>query len=102
MQKTWQPKEYPKEVSKLEKFLKFDNLCLKFDAFWDDRDTPSGDIHNLIIYYYLCDDTIQIMEVFKHKRPTVFYKRLKLPKVYKEKHKFWTNDKQIHLFSSIL
>lgn len=67
--------------NKLEKFLKFDKRCLKFDAYWDDRDSPSGDIHDLVVLYYLSDDTIQINEVFKHGRPTVLYKRLKLPKV---------------------
>lgn len=75
------PSQASKEISKLERFLKFDNSCLKFDAYWDDRDSLSGDMHNLIVYYYLYDDTIQITEVFKHKRPVVFYKRLKLPKV---------------------
>lgn len=76
------PKELPtKKDSKLEKFLKFDNCCLKFTAFWDDRDSLSGDIHDLNVYYYLSDDTIQITEIPKHGRPVIFYKRLKLPKV---------------------
>lgn len=75
------PKKTQSDDNKLEKFLKFDNCCLRFDAYWDDRDSPSGDIHNLIVYYYLADDTIQITEISKRDRPTILYKRLKLPKV---------------------
>lgn len=74
-------KKSQSEENKLEKFLKFDNCCLRFDAYWDDRGSLSGDIHNLIVYYYLADDTIQITEVSKHARQTIFYRRLKLPKV---------------------
>lgn len=75
------PTKPEKVDSKLEKFLKFDNCCLKFDAYWDDRNSLSGDIHDLIVLYYLSDDTIQINEVPKRGKPTVLYKRLKLPKV---------------------
>lgn len=75
------PKKLQSDAKKLEKFLKFDNCCLRFDAYWDDRGSLSGDIHNLIVYYYLADDTIQITEISKQGRPTILYKRLKLPKV---------------------
>lgn len=75
------PKLVPREENKLEKFLKFGNCCLKFDAYWDDRDSPSGDIHNLTVYYFLADDTIQISETLDNGKSTVLYKRLKLPKV---------------------
>lgn len=86
MQESWQKMEKPKPgldkvENKLEKFLKFDNSCLKFDAYWDDRDSLSGDIHNLIVLYYLSDDTIQINEISKNRKPTVLYKRMELPKV---------------------
>lgn len=82
----------PKEENRLEKFLKFDNCCLKFDAYWDDRDSQSGDIHYLVVYYYLSDDTIQINEVPKNGKPVTLYRRLKLPKVgrsHDESH--WIN-----------
>lgn len=70
-----------KNENKLEKYLKFDNCCLKFDAYWDDRSSPLGDIHNLIVYYYLSDDTFQINEISRHGKISTLYKRLKLPKV---------------------
>lgn len=76
------PSKAEKNERKLKKKLKSDNnCCLKFDAYWDDRDSVSGDIHILIVYYYLSDDTIQINEISRHGKPTILYKRLKLPKV---------------------
>lgn len=71
-----------KEENRLEKFLKFDNCSLKFGAYWDDRDSQSGDIHYLNVHYYLSDDTIQINEMLNGKLVTL-YRRLKLPKVSK-------------------
>lgn len=75
----------PKEENKLEKFLKFDNCSLKFDAYWDDRESQSGDIHYLNLYYYLSDDTIQITEMIKNEKPVTLYRRLKLPKVINQR-----------------
>lgn len=69
------------EVSKHEKFLSYENMRLKFDASWDDRHSPFGEIHKLNVFFYLSDNTIQIIEYPKNERPFVFYKRLKLPKV---------------------
>lgn len=74
------PKQ-PKEENRLEKFLKFDKCSLKFDAYWDDRESQSGDIHYLTVYYYLSDDTIQITETLPNGKPVTLYRRLKLPKV---------------------
>lgn len=68
----------PKEVyNKMEKFLRFDTKVLKFDAIWDDRSTISGDLHELIVYYYLADDTIQINAL---NAPKKFLRRQRLPK----------------------
>lgn len=67
------------DTDKLEKFLKYDNKRLRFDAYWDDRCSVSGEFHDLVVYYYLCDDTFQICEVSPHK--SALFRRLKLPKV---------------------
>lgn len=80
-QKQEEPNQFPKEVTKLEKFLFYDNLQLKFDAYWDDRKSPFGEMHRLVVNYFLSDDTIQIIEFRKGEKPVTFYKRLKLPKV---------------------
>lgn len=78
---TSKPKKPQADEKKLEKFLQYDKCCLKFDAYWDDRNSLCGDIHKLIVYYYLADDTIQINEIKKNEKPKILYKRLKLPKV---------------------
>lgn len=66
---------------KLGKFLKFGTSCLKFKAYWDDRQSIGGDIRDLILYFYLCDDTIQINEINDEGKSSTMYKRQKLPKV---------------------
>lgn len=81
IQQSNQPVERPKEVTKHHHFLNYDKLRLKFDGYWDDRDSPFGEIHKLTVCYYLSDDTIQIIEHPKNERSSQFYKRLKLPKV---------------------
>lgn len=68
------------DSDKLERYLKYDNDRLKFDAYWDDRCSVSGEFHDLVVYYYLSDDTFQICEVSPN-RSTLLYRRLKLPKV---------------------
>lgn len=86
------PKIKEEDANKLKKFLEFDNACLKFDAYWDDRNSLNGDIRELIVYYYLCDDTIQINEKFKENcgrdKATTLIKRQKLPKVMKINYEF--------------
>lgn len=67
--------------NKLGKFLKFGTSCLKFTAYWDDRQSVGGDIRDLILYFYLCDDTIQINEINDRGKSSIMYKRQKLPKV---------------------
>lgn len=82
MDEAAQPKRpsAPKEVySQMEKFLQFDSKVLKFNAVWDDRSTPFGDLHEMILYYYLADDTIQINTLTAPKK---FLRRQRLPKHY--------------------
>lgn len=69
------------DKNKLGKFLKFGTSCLKFKAYWDDRQSIGGDIRDLILHFYLCDDTIQINEIDDQGKSSILYKRRKLPKV---------------------
>lgn len=79
-----QLEECPDETCKHQHFRHDDYARLKFDAYWDDRSSPYGEIHKLTVFYYLCDNTIQIVEKPEHGRPFMFYKRLKLPKVIRK------------------
>ena len=57
--KTWHDSE------KMDRFIKYNGLSLKFAAFWDDTERPHGQMVDLTIVYYLEDDTMQIIEVEK-------------------------------------
>lgn len=45
----------------LRQFLDHDRKVLKFMGVWDDRDAVFGDKHYYIVYYFLADDSIQIV-----------------------------------------
>lgn len=72
-------------VANYEKYPNLENYSLKFNAYWDDRESRCGDLHDLVLYYFLSDGTIQINEIpqstGKPAKPVVLYKRLRLPKV---------------------
>ncbi|XP_067460234.1 EF-hand domain-containing family member C2 [Thunnus thynnus] len=68
----------------LKQFLDHDRKVLRFFCFWDDTETVFGDLRELIMHYFLADDTIEIHEVISPNsgRDTVpkFLRRSKLPK----------------------
>lgn len=66
--------------NKLEKFLAIDQQALRFEAYWDDRSSLHGDVWDLVVTYFLFDDTIQINNA-ANDGPSVFLKRQRLPKV---------------------
>eukprot|EP00002_Diphylleia_rotans_P008038 TRINITY_DN1772_c0_g1_i1.p1 TRINITY_DN1772_c0_g1~~TRINITY_DN1772_c0_g1_i1.p1 ORF type:complete len:566 (-),score=119.53 TRINITY_DN1772_c0_g1_i1:135-1832(-) len=66
----------------LRKFLANDRKVLRFFGVWDDRASMYGEIHRLVMRYFLVDDTIEIREV---KSPNsgiepFILKRTKLPR----------------------
>nr|XP_014347123.1 PREDICTED: EF-hand domain-containing family member C2 isoform X2 [Latimeria chalumnae] len=68
----------------LKQFLNHDPEVLRFYCFWDDTASMFGDPRELILHYFLSDDTIEIREVIgpnagKDAVP-VFLHRNKLPK----------------------
>lgn len=71
---------------KYRQFLKHHRQVLKFDAYWDDRNSEFGDLRHLVVHYYLADDTVEIKETFpvNSGRPEggsgIFLKRMRLPK----------------------
>jgi hypothetical protein len=79
--------------TKLKQFLENDKKVLKFYGVWDDSKSKYGSEHEMIIYYFLADDTI---EVCKKCAPgyspsftstghsgglTIFLRRQKVPKI---------------------
>ncbi len=90
-------------------FLKCGQEALCFEAAWDDRERLYGDVQYFRLFYYLADDTIEILPV--HKKNDGRYpfpkllKRMKLPKSdnlpYKEESAVYFNWKELTIGVSI-
>lgn len=69
----------------LKQFLDHDRHVLRFYCYWDDREQLYGDAREMVLHYFLSDDTMEIKEVnFRNSgRDAVpmFIRRTKLPKV---------------------
>ncbi|XP_075960506.1 EF-hand domain-containing family member C2 [Anarhichas minor] len=68
----------------LKQFLEHDHKVLRFNCLWDETENMLGDPRELILHYYLGDDTVEILEIIPSNsgRDTVpkFLRRGKLPK----------------------
>ncbi|XP_076099003.1 EF-hand domain-containing family member C2-like isoform X1 [Mytilus galloprovincialis] len=68
----------------LKQFLDHDRQVLRFFCYWDDTDSMFGDPREMILHYFLADDTIEIREVISpnsgRDAAPMFLKRGKLPK----------------------
>lgn len=80
-----QPRKPSVHIDTLGQFLENDRKVLRFYAYWDDRESMFGDLRNLIVYYFLADDTIQVNEIYPvnsgRDAPAKMLARQKLPKV---------------------
>ena len=54
-----------KKPDTLRKFLMYDDKTLNIHAAWDDSKSLYGEKRYFTITYYLCDDTIEIRELYK-------------------------------------
>nr|XP_012421704.1 PREDICTED: EF-hand domain-containing family member C2 [Odobenus rosmarus divergens] len=68
----------------LKQFLEYDRKVLRFFCLWDDSASVFGDRRELILHYFLSDDTIEVKEVMPHNSGrdamSLFLQRRKLPK----------------------
>ncbi|XP_045651706.1 EF-hand domain-containing family member C2, partial [Ursus americanus] len=68
----------------LKQFLEYDRKVLRFFCLWDDSASVFGDRRELILHYFLSDDTIEVKEVIPHNSGrdamSLFLQRRKLPK----------------------
>ena len=69
----------------LKRFLQFDGKVLRFYCLWDDSHSLFGDRRELVLHYFLSDDTIEIRELLSLNSgwdaTSSFLRRSKLPKV---------------------
>ncbi|GJQ82716.1 hypothetical protein Trydic_g19726 [Trypoxylus dichotomus] len=79
-------KKPSKTIDTLGQFLANDRKVLRFYGYWDDRQSEHGVLHDLEIYYYLADDTIEIKDIVPPNAGRdsgfMFMKRAQLPKTF--------------------
>ncbi|NXD79381.1 EFHC2 protein, partial [Halcyon senegalensis] len=71
-------------IDTLKQFLEHDGHVLRFFCVWDDPESMFRDPRELVLHYYLSDDTIDIKEIIPvnsgRDRVPLFLRRDKLPK----------------------
>eukprot|EP01135_Chromosphaera_perkinsii_P012113 Nk52_evm51s2579 gene=Nk52_evmTU51s2579 len=77
------PRRPYERTDTLAQFLENDRKVLRFFCCWDDTDSVFGDRRDMVLHYFLADDTIEIREIIPHNSgrdcaPT-FLKRDRLP-----------------------
>ncbi|XP_033360421.1 EF-hand domain-containing family member C2-like isoform X1 [Bombus vosnesenskii] len=82
------PKKPKQKVDTRGDFLKYDKQVLRFYGYWDDTDNLYGVVHDLEIYYYLADNTIEIKENLPSNSGrdsgSMFLRRMQVPKIFSE------------------
>ncbi|XP_076482302.1 EF-hand domain-containing family member C2 isoform X2 [Bombus vancouverensis nearcticus] len=82
------PKKPKQKVDTRGDFLKYDKQVLRFYGYWDDTDNLYGVVHDLEIYYYLADNTIEIKENLPSNSGrdsgSTFLRRMQVPKIFSE------------------
>jgi Ca2+-binding EF-hand superfamily protein len=85
LEESMQPLRPYEKRDTLKQFLDHDRHVLRFYCVWDDRESNSfGDLRQMVLHYYLADDTVEVREVFpansgRDAVPT-FLRRGRLPK----------------------
>ena len=77
-----------KKMDTLGQFLHYDGKVLRFWGFWDDRPVQHGDLRDIVLLYYLADDTIEVKETVpqnagRYRTPSLV-RRDRLPKVRRD------------------
>lgn len=87
LKKSMQPLRPYERHDTLKQFLDHDRKVLRFYCFWDDSQSIYVDLRELILHYFLVDDTIEIREVIPpnsgRDKVNKFLRRCRLPKVGK-------------------
>jgi len=84
LDESMQPLRPYEKKDTLKQFLDHDRHVLRFFCFWDDSDAMFGDPRELVLHYFLADDTIEIREIIRpnsgRDATPMFLKRDRLPK----------------------
>nr|KAG5693048.1 hypothetical protein BaRGS_028808 [Batillaria attramentaria] len=84
MDESMQPLRPYEKYDTLKQFLDHDRHVLRFFCYWDDTENMFGDPRQMVLHYFLADDTIEIREVIPpnsgRDAVPVFVRRGRLPK----------------------
>ena len=84
MDESMQPLRPYEKYDTLKQFLDHDRHVLRFYCYWDDTDSMFGDPREMVLHYFLADDTIEIREMIPSNAgrdaTPMFLRRAKLPK----------------------
>ncbi|XP_064615278.1 EF-hand domain-containing family member C2-like [Liolophura sinensis] len=84
MDESMEPLRPYEKSDTLKQFLDHDRHVLRFFCYWDDTDSMFGDPREMVLHYFLADDTIEIREVIPpnsgRDAAPMFLRRGKLPK----------------------
>ncbi|XP_064639145.1 EF-hand domain-containing family member C2-like [Lineus longissimus] len=84
MDESMQPLRPYEKHDTLKQFLDHDRHVLRFYCFWDDSDNMFGDPREMVLHYFLADDTIEIRECIPansgRDAAPMFLRRQRLPK----------------------
>jgi len=84
MDESMQPLRPYEKHDILKQFLDHDRHVLRFYCYWDDTDNMFGDPREMVLHYFLADDTVEIREIIKSNSgrdaTPMFLRRAPLPK----------------------
>lgn len=63
MDESMQPLRPYEKHDTLKQFLDHDRHVLRFYCYWDDTESMFGDPREMVLHYFLADDTIEIREI---------------------------------------
>ncbi|KAI9209172.1 uncharacterized protein BJ171DRAFT_560984 [Polychytrium aggregatum] len=76
------------KIDKLQRFLEYDRMVLRFFCVWDDRESMFGELREFVLHYYLVDDCVEVREVRKPNNGRdpfpILLRRQQLPKSFDE------------------
>ncbi|XP_033122586.1 EF-hand domain-containing family member C2-like [Anneissia japonica] len=88
MDETQQPLRPYEKVDTLKQFLDHDRHVLRFYGIWDDQDSMFGDAREMVLHYFLADDTVEVKEIIRpnagRDAAAMFLRRGRLPKAAPE------------------
>ena len=85
MDESMQPLRPYEKHDTLKQFLDHDRHVLRFYCCWNDTDQMFGDVREMVLHYFLADNTLEIREIIPanagRDSTPMFLRRGKIPKV---------------------